>query len=288
MPVRATLPQRLFGPLVDLLIALPGGEKLLDRTVGSLAGYLKNHRAKRARQALDAAWRPRLLPRNTVLHGPFRGLRYPEEIAASGSRLLPKLLGSYERELHATIEALLQIPFDQIVDIGCAEGYYAVGLALRCPSAQIQARDLDPVALARCQKLAAENGVADRVHTGGTVSPEDFAELAKPPHTLILSDCEGAEKSLFTPNSIPHLAHAYLVIELHDAFDPTISPAIHATFADSHSIEIIPSIPDLHKPRHTSYPEIADLDLPTRIAILDESRPGIMEWAVLSPKTCAP
>ena len=36
-------------------------------------------------------------PNLTVLHGPFRGMRYPE-MRSVGSALFPKILGSYERE----------------------------------------------------------------------------------------------------------------------------------------------------------------------------------------------
>jgi hypothetical protein len=35
----------------------------------------------------------------TVRSGPFQGMRYPGAEAA-GSALIPKLLGSYQRELH--------------------------------------------------------------------------------------------------------------------------------------------------------------------------------------------
>src|SRR5438105_426555 len=72
----------------------------------------------------------------TVLDGPFRGLRYPSA-SSLHSGLLPKLLGTYEAELHGPIEHLLKSrTYGAVVDVGAAEGYYAVGFALRCPEAR--------------------------------------------------------------------------------------------------------------------------------------------------------
>src|SRR4051795_10844916 len=61
----------------------------------------------------------------TVSGGPFAGLVYPDRTPIS---LVPKLLGIYERELHGAIEAAIRAQPDVIVNVGAADGYYAVGL----------------------------------------------------------------------------------------------------------------------------------------------------------------
>ena len=68
----------------------------------------------------------------TVLNGPFRGMKYLSR--AYCSAVLPKLLGTYECELIPAIDRLARSDADRIVDIGAAEGYYAVGLALKVPN----------------------------------------------------------------------------------------------------------------------------------------------------------
>src|SRR5438094_9802013 len=73
-------------------------------------------------------------PDLTVLNGPFRGLQYPSAEAIC-SAILPKLLGSYEKELHCTIERLCNTDCSVVVDVGCAEGFYAVGFARRLKTA---------------------------------------------------------------------------------------------------------------------------------------------------------
>src|ERR1700683_867887 len=63
---------------------------------------------------------------NTVQQGPFRGMILSD--AVSGSHL-PKLLGSYEAELYPVVDVILQRPYRLVIDVGCGEGYYLVGLA---------------------------------------------------------------------------------------------------------------------------------------------------------------
>ena len=74
-----------------------------------------------------------------VRHGPFAGLQYPE-LTAVGSALYPKLLGSYQREIQGWIEEICAAGYSEIVDVGFAEGYYAVGLARRLPRAGLRLR----------------------------------------------------------------------------------------------------------------------------------------------------
>src|SRR4051794_20818862 len=60
-----------------------------------------------------------------VRSGVFRGMRYVDQ--ARSSALLPKLLGSYEREIADEIERAAGVDYRVCVDIGSAEGYYAIG-----------------------------------------------------------------------------------------------------------------------------------------------------------------
>src|ERR1035437_10659844 len=51
-----------------------------------------------------------IAPDLTVRHGIFRGMKYPAGKAV-GSELIPKLLGSYERELPPLFEQRFGVPF---------------------------------------------------------------------------------------------------------------------------------------------------------------------------------
>ncbi len=120
-------------------------------------------------------WRSLMLA-NTYLqhHGPtihgglFRGMAYVTDTTEGA--LMPRLLGTYESELHPHLSAFVAEGVDCIVDVGCAEGYYAVGLARLAPHATIYAHDTDMAAQVACKALAARNGVADRVVVGGRLN----------------------------------------------------------------------------------------------------------------------
>ena len=69
-----------------------------------------------------------------------------------------KLLGTYESELTNTILAKKNIDYSAIVDIGCAEGYYAVGLG-KMFQTKVYAFDTNKEALRDCEAMAQINDV---------------------------------------------------------------------------------------------------------------------------------
>ena len=126
-----------------------------------------------------------------VMQGPLAGLDFLPN-SAEGCHIA-KLLGCYEQPLQEHIEKAITCNYQTILNIGCAEGYYAVGMARRMLATQILAFDLNPKAQEICITLAEKNGVSDRVKVGALFKPENFAEYTNQ-NTLVLCDIEGAEK----------------------------------------------------------------------------------------------
>jgi len=58
--------------------------------------------------------------------------------------LTAKLLGTYEKELQDAIRALEKKRFGRIINVGAAEGYYAVGLARNFPNVPVVAESTLP------------------------------------------------------------------------------------------------------------------------------------------------
>src|SRR5262249_17496055 len=73
--------------------------------------------------------------------GPFKGMKYVGD--SRGSAFYPKLMGTYELELHGIIERLCQEQFDVLLNIGSGEGYYSVGMAMRCQRLKVIAAEED-------------------------------------------------------------------------------------------------------------------------------------------------
>jgi hypothetical protein len=173
-----------------------------------------------------------------VAAGPFVGLKLNYEQFPTHAS--PKILGTYERELHKVLERVIELRPKYVLNVGCAEGFYAVGLAIRLDEAEIFAADADPKALAATAKNAALNGVSGRVHTVGLVKPGNLNAYLKSDASLLVMDCEGAEFSLLLdPANDTALLRTNIIVEIHREFgDPD---QIIRRFSSTHSItEICP------------------------------------------------
>jgi SAM-dependent methyltransferase len=172
----------------------------------------------------------------TVLGGPFRGMKYPRQ-ALLNRNGIPILFGTYELELHEVIEEAISKRFDRIIDIGCAEGYYAVGLARRT-EATVYAFDCEPREMFYCRKMARLNGVEDRMHVRSWC---DEATLKKTAigRCLIISDCEGYEALLFSDDIAPILWNSDLIIEVHEGTEGEVGNILIKRFRDTHHVRVL-------------------------------------------------
>ena len=276
----SALVHQLVTPLVKNRVSW----RLLNGTVLRLARKMDQWRRSHLEQEpqLDDSIRGRFL-NGVVRHGLFYGMKYPA-LEAAGSALYPKLLGSYELELHPVMERIIRTDYETIVDVGCAEGYYAIGLALRIPGSKVYAFDVDDRAQRLCRQMAEVNGVSDRVKVRAACTPAVLAGLPLGRRALIMSDCEGYEHLLFTPDCIASLAAHDVLIEVHAFVNPDIPVLLRQRFAATHRIEAITSRDDADKPSH--YPWAAHEDFSPREwrALLAEGRPGIMEWLWMTPR----
>ena len=195
------------------------------------------------RKMIPAHWRPiRYLENLTrdrvsgrVLAGPFAGMRYIR--AAQGSALIPKLLGSYEKELAAAVEAACALRPDTIIDAGAAEGYYAVGLALRNPSAHVIAFEMEDTGRRALGEMIRLNAVEDRVQICGRCEPADLeAALAGAVRSLVVCDVESYELMLLDPVAVPALHGAHILVELHDFMSRGLAEAIEERFTTTHRV----------------------------------------------------
>ena len=213
-----------------------------------------------------------------VRFGPFAGLKLPPKcILASGNCCT--LVGTYEMELHPWFQQLDFTQYERLLDIGAAEGYYAVGMALRAGS-PVDAFDTASVARRLCRSTAKLNRVAHLVRIHSFCSPQALLQLAGL-RCFILSDCEGYEAILFSEDVINALANSDLIVELHDGAAPagTTRELLRERFKTTHSVQIVH-----FQPRDLSIfpdPALAEtLGADAIRAIREEGRPLGHEWLV--------
>jgi len=167
--------------------------------------------------------------------GAFAGMDFVAQ-SAEGCHV-PKLLGCYEEELQPFLNTISQAGYSTVLNIGCAEGYYAVGIKRLLPNVRMLAYDINPAAQEACKTLAAKNNVD--IEIGGLFSPENFANFSNQGRTLVWFDIEGAERELLDPIASPALTKMDLVIEFHPTAQGHTINDVLPRFADSHDFEVI-------------------------------------------------
>jgi len=216
-----------------------------------------------------------------IMQGPFAGMNYLE--SATEGALIPRLIGSYENELHPYFEKLIDSNLDCVIDIGCAEGYYAVGLARMIPSIKVYAYDIAKSARQACAELASRNDVTDRVIIGERFEPDGF-EAFKGRNCLVMVDTEGAELDILQPDLSPELANMRIIVETHDMFTPGALNTLMERFGPTHDIERVDAkLKALELPEW--FRDLAPLD---HLLAIWEWRAGPTPWLIMEPKATAP
>jgi precorrin-6B methylase 2 len=229
-------------------------------------------------------WRSHLLANTFIAHhgarilgGPFAGMEYVA--TATEGALVPRLLGTYESELHPHLQAFAAAGLDGVIDVGCAEGYYAVGLARMMPDVMVYAYDIDPKAREACTELAGKNGVCHRVTVGGEFSPDGFEAFAGR-RMLVMVDAEGAELDILQPALSPALAGMNVIVETHDVYRPGAFTAMIERFSPTHDIVRVDQQPKtLEMPGWLQ--ELPHLD---QLLAVWEWRIRPTPWLVMTPK----
>lgn len=208
-----------------------------------------------------------------VMTGPFKGMKMFEEVAWEDGNVGTKILGCYEQELHTFIENevsrlhKLDRPAN-ILDLGCSEGYYAIGMGLRLPGANIVAMDTSEQALYITQEAAKINEVT--VHTAKEC-PYDF----KP--DLVICDCEGAEMEYLDPEKFPGLKEASLLVECHDIGEGEVTKVMADRFEATHKIYVV----DEGARDPNQFEILRMMDSTMRWLAISEGRPCTMHWLLM-------
>ncbi len=169
----------------------------------------------------------------TVGGGPLSGLKFLSQ--SSEGCHIAKLLGTYEQPLHPFIEEAISEEYEYVVNIGSAEGYYAVGMARKMEKTIVHTFDIDENARHACSHLAAKNNVSERIAISGHFDHKDFGSYAST-KSLVICDIEGGEQSLLDPVKAPALKNLDLIVESHECLIPGITDRLMKIFSDSHEI----------------------------------------------------
>lgn len=224
-----------------------------------------------------------LLLGGKVRSGPFEGMRYVG--SSPNGHFGKELLGTMELEIIPFVRRLLVGDHDVFINIGAAEGYYAVGFALRSAIPKVIAYEGNRFGRILVRHMARRNGVAAKIETLGYCEADELARVMSPyQRPALLVDIEGYEAKVLDPAVNPHLARATLLVELHE-WDAPVADILRARFEATHSIEEI-----WDRPRGAAdIPAVPFwvrwvFPLARLLQFADERRGRPMRWWLLNPK----
>jgi hypothetical protein len=222
-----------------------------------------------------------MLVQNTVQTGPFKGMTIIPKASWGDGDTGAKWLGIYEDELHEYVEDAVTRGPDCVINIGCAEGYYIVGLIRRLPGVKGIAVDISPAAVSITSENAQVNGV-DTIETVNQAVDPNWVEqqCALYQHPLLVVDCEGAEIDLLDPVKSPALSNASILVECHDCVIPGLTATLLNRFMETHDIKITDQ--KYKDPYQFNFlKSFSDCD---KWALVHEGRPSSMNWLYMVPK----
>lgn len=214
----------------------------------------------------------------TVLAGPLTGTEL--KIGSTwGVDLIAQLFGFYEQQLlEHLVDDSAKARKGLLVDVGAADGYWAVGLVRSghferaiCFETRLEGQTV-------IREMAALNNVSDRIDVFGEASAPVLLDCLRKnkPDTLLI-DVEGAEFDLLTSNVIKTVG-ACVVAELHpdgaeaDATDRLVSRLEKAGFETDMVTDA--------KRDCSALLEAVDLHDSLRALLLSEGRGRPQSWAV--------
>lgn len=209
-----------------------------------------------------------------VKSGPFAGMRYPDATVQTRN-LIPKILGSYESEIYPWIDEVLKQDYRTVVNVGCADGYYAVGLAMCMPHTRIIAFDTDVWARSSTRLLAIENKVQN-VRVEAMCTPKWLnGNLER--DSFLLVDCEGYERVLLDPSASPCLYDCDILVELHEHLVPGLMDTIQTRFISTHRIAFVTSV----EKDPADFPALSVVPPSMREKVISEGRHAVQTWLYL-------
>ena len=226
---------------------------------------------------------PESLDQKKVLGGVFKGVNYT--VDAIWSEKYPKVLGTYEKELFPFIESLEADRYDQIINVGAAEGFFGTALSVKLNVKELIFVDPLKESHKFSTQLAADNGlkVSDSLFW---ISPSKLNKIIGKKKTLLFLDCEGAEAAYLDPTLVPNLANCDVIAETHDFLINNLADSRKQMNEKTHEVVKIQqqkrTLADLS---HIDADIIEQVEEEKWLELMNEKRPKNLFWLVMKSKS---
>lgn len=217
-----------------------------------------------------------------VFSGPFSGLRLNRDTWWGKSDLGAQCLGLYEKEILDLISS--HGPFDTFVDIGAADGYYAVGMLHAKMTKKSVCFEISEEGQCAIRENYLINESPGELEVHGEANQQSIVSVAKrlSENTLVLIDVEGFEFQLLSKEVITALGKCTMIIEIHNWIDGFEEKYVDLLRNLDKCFEITIIAPSERNTQNIELLRSYTDD--NRLLVSSERRPCLMRFLHLTPK----
>jgi lipopolysaccharide biosynthesis glycosyltransferase len=220
----------------------------------------------------------------TVKYGPFKGLKLSQQTWWSRASRGLMFMGIYEQEVLQRLSAL-PATYDKFIDVGAADGYYAVGSVVSGQFKKCFAYEVSEKGQEAVRRNATLNDVQSKVTVHGLANGESIKAVVGDSSSefVVLVDIEGAEFDFLTVEMFKTLENSVIIVENHEFFFKDGVKKREALLERAEKTHYIESFKtgarDLSK-----YSELTSLSDTDRWLFCSEGRKELMSWYQFIPK----
>ena len=219
-----------------------------------------------------------------VAYGIFKGMKLSKNSYWSKNDFITHILGVYEKHVLKKIIEFSNKGNNLFIDIGAADGYFAIGMAFSETFKKIYAFEIDEEGRRSLNRNIENNLCKDKVVVDIEANFETLKEIVdKNKSAVILIDIEGSEFDLLDNKLLKLLSNCYIVCELH----PTLSA--NGFEKQKMLINNAKAFFDVSIIQRESYcpnkfSELNEFTDEERLIAFGEGRENNMNWLILEPK----
>jgi hypothetical protein len=222
--------------------------------------------------------------KGVIQYGPFEGMILTSDTNTSTGMLGSKILGFYEDVVTDFI--FKNGPYDNCINLGSADGYFAIGLLMKKLTKKSICFEISSTGRESIIRNATVNNCEDSITIFGEADKLFFEKvnstISRDEKNLIICDIEGGEFDILNNKTFENFTNCTWVIEIHDRIQDlslTNREELIKNIPENYSYEILKSQP-------ICWPEIEileDLSDNDRALLFSEGRRKIGEWLVIKP-----
>tara|TARA_B110000003_G_C16511587_1_gene481444 strand:- start:2 stop:880 length:879 start_codon:yes stop_codon:yes gene_type:complete len=219
-----------------------------------------------------------------VAYGNFKGMKLNKDIYWAKNDLITHILGVYEKHVLEKLTEFSKRGNFPFIDIGAADGYFAVGMAFSKIFKKVYAFEINESGRVSLDKNAENNQCKDKIVINDEANFNSIKKIVDENNgAVILFDIEGSEFDLLDQKLLESLTNCYIVCELHPLLVNSGYDKQQALINNSKAFFNVSIIQrDSYCPNKFS--ELNEFTDDERLLAFGEGRENNMNWLILEPK----